>query len=209
MLDYMSAPSNKNTRIDPVTLLANVALMPCYPKGTRIGFLKPYKVTIQESYKYIDTPYLVVDQQALSRMKNGNGRDEACIFHKTITEGIKENQFRTDFHRLCHLAQEGLIQYIKPYEDEEDNASIVFDVTMKALVNYCNQKINNPEKFIAESTQKWDDKELHDLVNYIESAKNEATNKETRPARSAAIKYLEERHVEIEPKLQKEFEVPK
>jgi hypothetical protein len=219
MIEYVSSaisnyfyPTNKNTKLDDVTLLAIFALMPTYSRGTRIGVISHHQVAIQESYKYIDAEVpvigeVVLNSQSMTRRYNGNGRSEACIFHKTITSGIEQNKLRTDYHKLCHLAQEGFIEYIRPYEDDEDNASIVFDITRKALVNYDNNVIKKPQSFDEKSGQKWDDEQLNTLVNLIQTAKNEDKAKGIRPARDAVITYLATKHLELEPKLKEELKL--
>lgn len=203
-------PTNKNTKLDDVTLLATIALLATYPEGTRIGIINHHEVAIQEPNKLnINLPYLgevcLGDSQSMARRYNGNGRAEACIFDKTITNGINENRSRTDYKKLCNLAKDEFIKYITPFLDEEDNAAIVFQKTRDTLLNYTDKAIQNPQKFDEKSYQKWDDEELNTLVSFIEKAQNEDKNMKIRPAREAAITYLAKRHLQIESRLKEEL----
>lgn len=186
-------PSNQNTKIDAITLLASFALMPCYNEGTRIGTIHHHKVDIQEPKVIMEYP-VTVDLQPIIRKWYGNSREEAIIFKKTIEAGIKENGNRKNFHRLCSLAKDGLIQYIRNYEDSDDNALDVFKECIKILVDYCKTPIKKEESFNKDSTQRWDDWELKSLITYIDIAKEEDKQKQIKPAREVARVFLDLMH---------------
>lgn len=156
--------------LDPISILANVALLQYQPTQTRIGF-RSSKVKVQNPSEYT---YLGINFQGAVRWFNGEGREDLKRISKAIN--FAGNWFFTETEEmkacktLLSEAFKGLTKLQETYQEKKSGlAPDAIEKWKDQITNLLKQELHKPE--LNKATQKvknlWPTAKIEDINSFL------------------------------------------